>query len=529
MMTEYSSLNNKMRGNEFHTPVIYGNGMKMDQSLLSSYGYADNSSLNQINENLYTNSLNGQYNYNELLGHNSAPVSVGNADRDNLLFSSFYNSVVHQQNTNEYVHQHQQQQQQQQLNPNYNSTGTCLMPANNYQINIIDNTLSDNQSYVGCQQQLNNSNWMLSNDKKQPMASNNSRYYSNEISKESAATVSSSNTNSFNLTSLNILNAPIKSTENNNVNIQLNSASLVNESKLATGSGGKSAKASKTNGQRIKDQLLTFDSKNKEKQDLNKKSSKSTPKLVKQKKNETENMKKPDDLTYHMSNGMLHHETESSIQSHSIDYSANSTSTPISTTHVCTANSNGRKCLTWACKVCKKKSSTPDRRKQATMRERRRLRKVNEAFETLKKRTCPNPNQRLPKVEILRNAIEYIENLEDMLKTSSASSANNSKTNSSALFKNQYLNGSTTISNSFISSEDNRSNSSDVISIYKFSLNYLEFSFKTKYFLNHNRALIIQFQWITIRRFSKKISDIWVNNYFFLKNMFKEEKFFYFS
>jgi len=484
-MTEYSSLNNKMRGNEFHTPVIYGNGMKMDQSLLSSYGYADNSSLNQINENLYTNSLNGQYNYNELLGHNSAPVSVGNADRDNLLFSSFYNSVVHQQNTNEYVHQHQQQQQQQ-LNPNYNSTGTCLMPANNYQINIIDNSLSDNQSYVGCQQQLNNSNWMLSNDKKQPMASNNSRYYSNEISKESAATVSS-------------------------------------------GSGGKSAKASKTNGQRIKDQLLTFDSKNKEKQDLNKKSSKSTPKLVKQKKNETENMKKPDDLTYHMSNGMLHHETESSIQSHSIDYSANSTSTPISTTHVCTANSNGRKCLTWACKVCKKKSSTPDRRKQATMRERRRLRKVNEAFETLKKRTCPNPNQRLPKVEILRNAIEYIENLEDMLKTSSASSANNSKTNSSALFKNQYLNGSTTISNSFISSEDNRSNSSDVISIYKFSLNYLEFSFKTKYFLNHNRALIIQFQWITIRRFSKKISDIWVNNYFFLKNMFKDEKFFYFS
>ncbi|VDP94015.1 unnamed protein product [Echinostoma caproni] len=56
-----------------------------------------------------------------------------------------------------------------------------------------------------------------------------------------------------------------------------------------------------------------------------------------------------------------------------------------------------------------------DRRKAATMRERRRLRKVNEAFETLKRRTCANPNQRMPKVEILRNAIDYIENLEEML------------------------------------------------------------------------------------------------------------------
>lgn len=74
-----------------------------------------------------------------------------------------------------------------------------------------------------------------------------------------------------------------------------------------------------------------------------------------------------------------------------------------------------RRCLLWACKACKRKSVTVDRRKAATMRERRRLRKVNEAFEVLKKRTCPNPNQRLPKVEILRNAIEYIESLEDLL------------------------------------------------------------------------------------------------------------------
>ncbi|KAK6036581.1 Helix-loop-helix DNA-binding domain protein [Cooperia oncophora] len=56
-----------------------------------------------------------------------------------------------------------------------------------------------------------------------------------------------------------------------------------------------------------------------------------------------------------------------------------------------------------------------DRRKAATMRERRRLRKVNEAFEIVKQRTCPNPNQRLPKVEILRSAIDYITKLETML------------------------------------------------------------------------------------------------------------------
>ncbi|KAK0393489.1 hypothetical protein QR680_000237 [Steinernema hermaphroditum] len=57
-----------------------------------------------------------------------------------------------------------------------------------------------------------------------------------------------------------------------------------------------------------------------------------------------------------------------------------------------------------------------DRRKAATMRERRRLRKVNEAFEVVKQRTNLNHNQRLPKVEILRNAIEYISELEQLLR-----------------------------------------------------------------------------------------------------------------
>ncbi|KAF7256714.1 hypothetical protein EG68_06499 [Paragonimus skrjabini miyazakii] len=87
---------------------------------------------------------------------------------------------------------------------------------------------------------------------------------------------------------------------------------------------------------------------------------------------------------------------------------------PFREEHVIVPGSHGQ-CLLWACKACKKKTMQVDRRKAATMRERRRLRKVNEAFETLKRRTCANPNQRMPKVEILRNAIDYIENLEEML------------------------------------------------------------------------------------------------------------------
>ncbi|XP_020389079.1 myogenin [Rhincodon typus] len=74
-------------------------------------------------------------------------------------------------------------------------------------------------------------------------------------------------------------------------------------------------------------------------------------------------------------------------------------------------------CLLWACKSCKRKSVTLDRRKAATLREKRRLKKVNEAFEALKRSTLLNPNQRLPKVEILRSAIQYIERLQALLST----------------------------------------------------------------------------------------------------------------
>lgn len=42
----------------------------------------------------------------------------------------------------------------------------------------------------------------------------------------------------------------------------------------------------------------------------------------------------------------------------------------------CMASPN-RPCLVWACKACKKKTVTVDRRKAATLRERRRLRKVS--------------------------------------------------------------------------------------------------------------------------------------------------------
>ncbi|XP_077420325.1 myoblast determination protein 1 homolog [Vanacampus margaritifer] len=76
----------------------------------------------------------------------------------------------------------------------------------------------------------------------------------------------------------------------------------------------------------------------------------------------------------------------------------------------------GGNCLLWACKACKKKTTQEDRRKAATMRERRRLNKVNKAFETLKRCSASNPNQRLAKVEILRNAIDYIESLQAVLR-----------------------------------------------------------------------------------------------------------------
>nr|ADJ95346.1 myogenic regulatory factor 4 [Epinephelus coioides] len=86
-------------------------------------------------------------------------------------------------------------------------------------------------------------------------------------------------------------------------------------------------------------------------------------------------------------------------------------------------------CLMWACKICKRKSAPTDRRKAATLRERRRLKKINEAFDALKRKTVANPNQRLPKVEILLSAISYIERLQDLLQTLDEQEKNGSSHN----------------------------------------------------------------------------------------------------
>lgn len=70
-------------------------------------------------------------------------------------------------------------------------------------------------------------------------------------------------------------------------------------------------------------------------------------------------------------------DAQRSPNSNLTDYDDNSLS---SEEHVLTplacAAGQSRPCLTWACKACKKKSVAVDRRKAATLRERRRLRKV---------------------------------------------------------------------------------------------------------------------------------------------------------
>lgn len=65
------------------------------------------------------------------------------------------------------------------------------------------------------------------------------------------------------------------------------------------------------------------------------------------------------------------HETNEANESESIEH--------VPHPHVLDAGSphGPRRCLLWACKACKKKTVTVDRRKAATLRERRRLRKVS--------------------------------------------------------------------------------------------------------------------------------------------------------
>lgn len=75
-----------------------------------------------------------------------------------------------------------------------------------------------------------------------------------------------------------------------------------------------------------------------------------------------------------------------------------------------------------------------------------KLFKVNEAFELLKRRTCNNPGQRLPKVEILRSAIEYIEYLEEVLQGSKGSVDDTTKSTTS----NEYIVSLNTFNTSFV-------------------------------------------------------------------------------
>ena len=52
-------------------------------------------------------------------------------------------------------------------------------------------------------------------------------------------------------------------------------------------------------------------------------------------------------------------------------------------------------CLVWACRACKRMRRVLDRRAMATVRERKRLSKVNEAFECLRQHTGSSSNHRL--------------------------------------------------------------------------------------------------------------------------------------
>lgn len=65
----------------------------------------------------------------------------------------------------------------------------------------------------------------------------------------------------------------------------------------------------------------------------------------------------------------------SSASSSTVDHFEQHVLEPIS--HTMNGVQMTKRCLTWACKACKKKTVTVDRRKAATLRERRRLRKVS--------------------------------------------------------------------------------------------------------------------------------------------------------
>jgi Myogenic Basic domain len=90
------------------------------------------------------------------------------------------------------------------------------------------------------------------------------------------------------------------------------------------------------------------------------------------------------DMLENKMSGLMSHHIEMLDDSSSVS-SAASTEEHILAPR-CMAGKN-RPCLTWACKACKKKNVQIDRRKAATLRERRRLRKVRK-----RKRSLPSGN-----------------------------------------------------------------------------------------------------------------------------------------
>ena len=154
MMTEYSNLNNKIRGQDFHGSIC----SFKDQHGINSYAYSENllagSNVNSesyyngsaqnlnnsasANPNNSTGLINGQYQYGELMGQ------VNPSERENLIFSSFYNvSNIQHPSQNDFI-THQQQQQQQ--NINYINSNTSNMRLNSNTNGYAFNTSPSNIS-----------------------------------------------------------------------------------------------------------------------------------------------------------------------------------------------------------------------------------------------------------------------------------------------------------------------------------------------------------------------------------------------
>jgi hypothetical protein len=465
MMTEYCNFTNKINGiQQFQNPL---SNCSFPSSSTSSTPHATlNMLATQIDENYCTNSVSmtlnpatnyqfmNAFNSNEMMSSASTASSSTNTTTTNSpqatsLFPTFHN--IHSQ-PNDYVNS----QQTELVNQSYANAN-----ANNYGTYAFNSTMD--QSFTQYDSS-NPSTWCYNNE-------------SLIVKKHPTSKATKINPNST-LTEIKV-NNEFNSSGNTFQHFNENGTSVVLNDYTSTPVPISSKKSSKSKNRENKSNDIKINSK-------------SASNVNKQKKDDlltsTSNVSKKQFLNHQSNDVMVKREFDETSFVNGIG-------------NVCTANSNGRKCLTWACKICKKKSSTPDRRKQATLRERRRLRKVNEAFETLKRRTCPNPNQRLPKVEILRNAIEYIENLEELLKV-------NTKANQSTNITKQKLQAYSALSSASLLNSDDRSNSSDVsgrsfFDSFLFSSN-LEFfrvikAHTNQQHSNMKRPLITWVSWIFLR------------------------------